>query len=70
MTSATWDVPIGRERRVQLPSVLGAVLDDWSVTGVVTLQSGVPVAVTQTTNNNAFAGFGTQRPNVNGARWP
>jgi hypothetical protein len=30
------------------------------------LQSGVPIAVTQATNNNAFAGFGTQRPNVNG----
>jgi len=30
----------------------------------VTLQSGVPVAVTQTTNNNAFAGFGVQRPNL------
>ena len=34
--------------------------------GVVTLQSGVPVAVTQTTNFNAFAGFGTQRPNLVG----
>jgi hypothetical protein len=30
------------------------------------LQSGVPIAVTQTTNNNAFAGFGTQRPNLIG----
>ena len=29
----------------------------------MTLQSGVPVAVTQTTNFNAFAGFGVQRPN-------
>jgi len=27
------------------------------------LQSGVPVAVTQATNFNAFAGFGVQRPN-------
>jgi hypothetical protein len=35
-------------------------------TGVLTLQSGVPIAVTQTTNNNAFAGFGTQRPNLTG----
>jgi hypothetical protein len=26
----------------------------------------MPVAVTQTTNNNAFAGFGTQRPNLVG----
>jgi hypothetical protein len=30
------------------------------------LQSGVPVAVTQTTNFNAFAGFGVQRPNLVG----
>jgi len=66
VTSATWDVPVGRARAVQLPSVLGAVLSGWSVTGVVTLQSGVPIAVTQATNNNAFAGFGTQRPNLNG----
>jgi hypothetical protein len=34
------------------------------VTALVTLQSGVPVAVTQTTNFNAFAGFGVQRPNI------
>ena len=26
----------------------------------------MPIAVTQTTNNNAFAGFGTQRPNLVG----
>src|SRR6185369_4000046 len=32
--------------------------------GVITLQSGLPLAVTQVTNFNAFAGFGTQRPNV------
>ena len=32
------------------------------LTGILTLQSGQPVAVTQSTNNNAFAGFGVQRP--------
>jgi hypothetical protein len=36
----------------------------WMVAAVVTLQSGAPVAVTQATNFNAFAGFGTQRPNL------
>ncbi len=41
-------------------------MNDWTLTGILTLQSGVPVAVTQATNNNAFAGFGTQRPNVSG----
>ena len=59
-------LPAGKGRDVQLPSVFGTLLHDWSVTGIVTLQSGVPVAVTQATNNNAFAGFGTQRPNLAG----
>jgi hypothetical protein len=36
------------------------------VTNLVTLESGVPIAVTQTTNFNAFAGFGVQRPNIVG----
>ena len=39
---------------------------DWTLATVVTLQSGMPIAVTQTTNFNAFAGFGTQRPNLVG----
>ncbi|HKS10166.1 MAG TPA: hypothetical protein VJS13_11505, partial [Pyrinomonadaceae bacterium] len=42
----------------------GAILGGWEVTGIVTLQSGLPLAVTQATNFNAFAGFGTQRPNL------
>ena len=41
-------------------------MNDWTLTGMLTLQSGVPIAVTQATNNNAFAGFGTQRPNLVG----
>ena len=43
---------------------MGAIVSDWTITGIVTLQSGVPVAVIQNTNFNAFAGFGTQRPNL------
>ncbi len=35
----------------------------WRVAGIVRFQSGMPVAVTQSTNLNAFAGYGTQRPN-------
>lgn len=44
----------------------GALANGWTLSGVLTLQSGVPVAVTQATNHNAFAGFGTQRPNLVG----
>jgi hypothetical protein len=66
VTSAVWEVPIGPNRKFRPGRVLGAIVDDWTITGVVTWQSGMPIAVTQVTNNNAFAGFGTQRPNLVG----
>jgi hypothetical protein len=64
--SVVWNLPMGSERARQAHGALGAVINDWNLSAVVTLQSGMPVAVTQTTNNNAFAGFGTQRPNLVG----
>ena len=66
VSSAVWDLPFGTSRRHQARGVLGALVNDWTLTGVMTLQSGIPIAVTQATNNNAFAGFGTQRPNLTG----
>ena len=59
-TSATWDLPSGG------PAVLRPIVSGWSLTGILTLQSGMPMAITQSTNNNAFAGFGVQRPNLVG----
>ncbi len=35
----------------------------WTLAGIARAQSGSPLAVTQATNFNAFAGFGIQRPN-------
>ena len=58
--SAVWDMPW------HSTGWFGAIVNDWSLSGVLVLQSGVPVAVTQATNNNAFAGFGIQRPNLVG----
>jgi hypothetical protein len=52
VASATWNLP-GQ----------GRVFGGWLLSGIVTVQSGLPLAVTQTTNFNAFAGFGAQRPN-------
>ena len=66
VASGVWDIPWGSNRPNQAGGVLGAVVNDWTLTGVLTFQSGVPIAVAQTTNNNAFAGFGTQRPNLVG----
>jgi hypothetical protein len=65
-SSVIWDLPMGSGRARQAHGALGALVNDWNVSAIVTLQSGMPVAVTQTTNNNSFAGFGTQRPNLVG----
>ncbi len=66
VASGVWQLPWGSGRQRSVPGVLGALANDWSLATVVTLQSGIPIAVTQTTNFNAFAGFGTQRPNLVG----
>jgi outer membrane receptor protein involved in Fe transport len=64
--SLVWDLPAGAGRAFHPRGLLGTLTSDWTVASFVHLQSGVPVAVTQTTNFNAFAGFGTQRPNLVG----
>jgi outer membrane receptor protein involved in Fe transport len=61
--SVVWQLPIGSGRKYQPGGLVGSLLRDWDVAAIVTRQSGVPLAVTQATNFNAFAGFGTQRPN-------
>src|SRR5262245_27187943 len=63
--SVVWDLPIGAGRAKNPGGVLGALAKDWSVATVMTLQSGVPVAVTQA-NSLGYAGFTTQRPNLVG----
>ena len=66
VSSVVWDLPMGAGRPHPLSGALGAIFNDWTVAALVTMQSGVPVAVTQTTNFNAFAGCGVQRPNLVG----
>jgi hypothetical protein len=63
--SVVWDLPVGAGRGKQPGGILGVLGSDWSVATVVTLQSGVPVAVTQA-NSLGYAGFTTQRPNLIG----
>ena len=63
--SVVWDLPFGKGRGSQSGGLLGPLARDWSVAAVMTLQSGVPVAITQT-NALGYAGFTTQRPNLVG----
>ncbi|WP_239490287.1 TonB-dependent receptor [Luteitalea sp. TBR-22] len=62
--AVVWEVPVGAGRRWQPGGWVGALARDWSLSATAQAQSGTPVPVTQATNFNAFAGFGTQRPNL------
>jgi hypothetical protein len=61
--SFVWDIPLGAGRRWALSGWQDALIGGWQMAGIVRLQSGSPLALTQATNLNAFAGFGIQRPN-------
>jgi hypothetical protein len=56
---------MGEGRTKHPTGVVGALVNDWSVASFMTVQSGVPVAVTQA-NALGYAGFTTQRPNLVG----
>ncbi len=61
--SSTYDLPLGPHHRFKSNGIAGRLLGGWELAGILSLQSGLPLAVTQSTNFNSFAGFGTQRPN-------
>src|SRR5262249_39353135 len=64
VVSSTWEVPVGRGHSLNPSGVLSVLTSGWQINGIVLLQSGMPFAITQTTNFNAFAGFRVQRPNI------
>lgn len=63
VASFTYGLPFGPGRMLNPGGLAGKVLRGWELAGIITAQSGLPLAVTQATNFNSFAGFGTQRPN-------
>lgn len=64
--SGIYDLPAGRGHQFASSGLANTLLGGWAVHSILALQSGMPVTVTQATNNNAFAGFALQRPNLIG----
>jgi hypothetical protein len=64
--SAIYDLPAGRGHSFAASGIANGIFGGWSVNTIFLLQSGMPVTVTQATNNNSFAGFALQRPNLVG----
>src|SRR4029453_5017523 len=63
--SVVWDVPVGAGRSKQPRGVVGALASDWTIASVTTLQSGVPIPLTQA-NSPGYHGFPPQRPDLVG----
>ena len=68
VTSALWDLPFGRGRKVGIENpFLEAVAGGWQISSILTLQTGFPVTVTNgqdASNTGAFF----DRPNSTGKR--
>ena len=58
-----YELPLGLGRARSLSGWQDLLAGGWQLAGIIRLQSGSPIAVTQATNLNAFAGYGIQRPN-------
>lgn len=67
VTSATYELPIGRGKPIGdlWNPVLRAVIGDWQLNGIFTLNSGLPVQINNPTNNS-FSFGGGQRPDSTG----
>jgi hypothetical protein len=64
--SASYKLPAGKGYEFAQSGIAAQIFGGWSVNGIFLSQSGMPVTVTQSTNNNSFAGFALQRPNITG----
>jgi hypothetical protein len=61
-----YDLPAGHGHSFASRGIADAFLGGWQLNAILSLQSGMPVTVTQATNFNSFAGFSIQRPNLAG----
>lgn len=66
VTSALWDIPIGKGRRLDVRNgFLNTLVGGWQVGSILTLQSGFPLTVTQS-GDSANVGHTFGRPNSTG----
>jgi hypothetical protein len=62
--SGLYNLPAGAGHSFASTGFANTLLGGWQLNSIFLLQSGMPVTVTQATNNNSFAGFALQRPNL------
>ncbi len=67
MASLNYELPFGRGRHFlsSLPKAADLFIGGWQVNGIITLQTGIPVAMAQAVNQTGIFSA-SQRPNVSG----
>ena len=66
-TGFTYELPFGKGKKMLSSSkALDYVVGGWSINAVSVYQSGFPLQITQSTNNNSVFGYASQRPSATG----
>ena len=66
-TGFTFELPFGRNKKfLGTGKALDYAVGGWSINAVSVYQSGFPLQITQSTNNNSVFGYASQRPMATG----
>jgi hypothetical protein len=65
-TGFTYELPFGKGKRMLAGKAMDYLVGGWSINGLSVYQSGFPVQITQSTNNNSVFGYASQRPSASG----
>ena len=66
-TAFTYELPFGRGKAFLAGNrLLDCAVGGWTVNAVGIYQTGFPLQITQSTNNNSVFGYASQRPNATG----
>ena len=66
-SAITYELPFGKGRKMLNHNrALDEVVGGWSINAISVYQSGFPVQITQSTNNNSIFGYASQRPSATG----
>jgi trimeric autotransporter adhesin len=66
-TGFTYELPFGKGKKMLGTSkALDYAVGGWSINAISVYQSGFPLQITQSTNNNSVFGYASQRPSATG----
>jgi hypothetical protein len=65
-TGFTYELPLGKGKKLATGKALDYLVGGWSINALSVYQSGFPLQIAQSTNNNSVFGYASQRPSATG----